>query len=126
MPWLAVALGGACGALARYGINLWLAPLSVGRFPFATLAVNLFGCAAIGVLHVLIVERGLLPAAWRELLMVGVLGGFTTFSAFSIDTLGLWQNHQPLLALVNVVATLVLCLGAVALAVAVTRLLLAP
>lgn len=123
MQWLAVAAGGACGAVARYGVNFWLAPVSVGRFPFATLAVNALGCALIGVLHVLIVERALLPAVWRELLMVGVLGGFTTFSAFSIDTLGLWQNHQPLLAAVNVAANLVLCLGAVALAVAVTRLL---
>ena len=123
MQWLAVALGGACGAVARYGVNLWLAPVSVGRFPFATLAVNVFGCAAIGVLHVLIVERALLPAVWRELLMVGMLGAFTTFSAFSIDTLGLWQNHQPLLAVVNVAANLLLCLGAVALAVVLTRLL---
>lgn len=121
MQWLAVALGGACGAVARYGVNLWLAPVSVGRFPFATLAVNLVGCAAIGVLHVLIVERGALPGAWRELLMVGVLGAFTTFSAFSIDTLGLWQNHQPLLAAVNVAANLVFCLGAAALAIMITR-----
>lgn len=124
MQWLAVALGGACGALARYGVNLWLAPVSVGRFPFATLAVNVCGCAAIGVLHVLIVERGLLPAAWRELLMVGLLGAFTTFSAFSIDTLGLWQNHQPLLAVVNVAANLVLCLSAAALAIMMTRFIL--
>lgn len=123
MQWLAVAAGGACGALARYGVNIWLAPVSVGRFPFATLAVNVLGCAAIGVLHVLLVERAVLPGAWRELLMVGVLGAFTTFSAFAVDTLGLWQNHQPLLAAVNVAANLVLCLGAAALAIMMTRLI---
>ncbi len=123
MPaWLAVAVGGALGALGRYGLSIWLAPVSVGRFPFPTLAANVLGCVLIGILHVLIVERALLPAIWRELLMIGVLGAFTTFSTFSIDTLGLWQNHQPLLAIVNAAANLVLCLGAAATAMALTRL----
>lgn len=121
MQWLAVALGGACGAVARYGVNCWLAPVSVGRFPFATLAANVLGCAAIGVLHVLLIERAVLPGAWRELLMVGALGAFTTFSAFAIDTLGLWQNHQPLLAALNVAANVVLCLGSAAVAIMMTR-----
>ncbi|MFZ5654873.1 MAG: fluoride efflux transporter CrcB [Pseudomonadota bacterium] len=120
--WLAVAAGGALGALGRYGLSAWLAPVSAGRFPFATLLANVLGCALIGILHVLIVERALVPAVWRELLMIGVLGGFTTFSTFSIDTLGLWQNHQPLLAVVNVAANLVLSLGAAATAMALTRL----
>jgi CrcB protein len=121
-PWLAVAAGGALGALGRYGLSAWLAPWSAGRFPFATLAANVLGCALIGVLHVLIVERALLPAIWREALMIGVLGAFTTFSTFSIDTLGLWQNHQPLLAIVNAAANLILCLAAAAAAMALTRL----
>ncbi len=59
---------------------------------------------------------------WREFLMIGVLGAFTTFSAFALDSVGLWQNGQPLLAALNVGANLVLCLGGTAAAIAVTRL----
>lgn len=121
--WLAVAGGGVIGALARYGVNVLLAPVSVGRFPFATLSVNVLGCALIGVLHVLIVERAQLSPLWREFLMIGVLGAFTTFSSFTLDSVGLWQNHQPLLAAFNVALNVVLCLAATASAIALMRLL---
>lgn len=122
MPWLAVAAGGVLGALARYGINVLLAPASAGRFPFATLTVNVLGCMLVGVFYVLIVERAQLAPLWREFLMIGILGAFTTFSAFALDSVGLWQNGQPLLAALNVGANLVLCLGGAASAIAVTRL----
>ncbi|MBK8132238.1 MAG: fluoride efflux transporter CrcB [Gammaproteobacteria bacterium] len=122
MQWLAVAAGGVLGALARYGVNVLLAPTSAGRFPFATLTVNVLGCILIGVFYVLIVERAQLAPLWREFLMIGILGAFTTFSAFALDSIGLWQNGQPLLAALNVGANLVLCLGGTATAIAVTRL----
>ena len=81
---LAVALGGVAGALARYGAQrAW--PTSGHDFPWTILAVNLLGCALIGVLMVLVTERGPVSRLWRPLLGTGVLGGFTTFSTYSVD-----------------------------------------
>jgi len=122
-PWLAVALGGALGALGRYGANGLLFSLAAGRFPLGTLVVNVSGSIAMGVLYVLIIEKGILPAEWRNLLMVGFLGAFTTFSAFSLDALALWQNGHLLLALAYVFGSLILCLGGIALAIFITRLI---
>lgn len=108
-PWMAVALGGALGSVARYGMNrlvryAW--PLS--RFPIETVVVNLVGCFAIGVLAGL-VAAGRLPLRtnWREFVFVGVLGGFTTFSAFGLDTLTLVRSGQAASALINVVLQVV-------------------
>ncbi|MFA5632388.1 MAG: fluoride efflux transporter CrcB [Porticoccaceae bacterium] len=119
---LLVAFFGALGTLARYGLAALIQPLAGGRFPISTLLVNVLGSLIMGVLYVLILEKLWLAPEWRSFLMVGFLGAFTTFSAFSLDTLALWQNGQPLLAVAYVVASLVLCLGGVAVAVAVTRL----
>lgn len=120
--WLAVAIGGALGAVARHAVNGWLAPLQGDRFPLSTLLVNLTGSIAMGVLYVLVIERGILSLEWRYFAMVGLLGAFTTFSAFSLDVLALWQNGQFLLALAYIVASVVLSVGGLALAVFVTRL----
>jgi CrcB protein len=78
----------------------------------------------IGILFVLIVEKSLLPPEMRSILMVGFLGAFTTFSTFSLDALGLWQNGHLLLALVYALGTVVLCLAAISIAVWLTRLFL--
>lgn len=120
--WLAVAIGGALGAVARHAVNGWLAPLQGDHFPLSTLLVNLTGSIAMGVLYVLVIERGILSLEWRYFAMVGLLGAFTTFSAFSLDVLALWQNGQLLLALAYIVASVVLSVGGLALAVFVTRL----
>ena len=82
-------------------------------FPYGTLAVNLIGCLAIGFLSQLAESRGYFTAETRTLVFIGVLGGFTTFSAFSNETMNLWREGESLLAVVNIVAHLVLCLGAV-------------
>lgn len=115
MVWLAIAAGGALGSVARHGVNVlvhgrW--PLL--RFPLATLIVNVLGCLVIGVLAGLVMsERITLRFYWREFLFVGVLGGFTTFSTFGLDTLTLARAHSTSAAMWNVAAQVVLGLLAV-------------
>lgn len=88
MNWLAVAAGGALGALMRAAVGLWL-QASGGRWPLASLSVNVLGCFGAGLLLVLLLERGPSDSLWRAFLMVGFLGAFTTFSAFSVEILQL-------------------------------------
>jgi CrcB protein len=85
MSWVLVALGGALGSLARYGVaRAW--PVSPGGFPVPTLTVNLVGSFAIGLLYVWISARGVAGADSARLFwMTGVLGGFTTYSAFALE-----------------------------------------
>lgn len=123
MQWLVVAAGGALGAMARFGINSLMFPLLGNRFPLGTLLVNVAGSVLMGVFYVLIIERGILPAALRDLLMVGFIGAFTTFSAFSLDTLALWQNGHLALAGTYVFLSIVLCLAGTLVAIELTRLL---
>ena len=122
MHWIAVALGGALGALARYGISTWVFTISSHKFPYATLAVNVLGSFLMGILFVLIIEKAALPAEMRSLLMIGFLGAFTTFSTFSLDALGLWQNGHVFTALIYILATVILCLIAISSSVWLTRL----
>ena len=112
MPvWVAVALGGAAGSLARWQLGIWLR--AAGGFPYATLLVNVSGSFLIGLLAAYCAKQT--PAEWLRLgLMTGVLGGFTTFSAFSLETL-LLAKTQPTTALLNVALNLGLSLAACAL-----------
>ena len=84
MIWLAVALGGAVGAMMRFGVAV-LIPIRSGEFPTATFLVNIAGSALAGVLFVLIVEKGVLMPHLRPPLMIGMLGALTTFSTFSLE-----------------------------------------
>lgn len=111
----AVAAGGALGAAARYGMaEAWPAP--VHGFPWATLAVNVVGCLAIGVL--LGVERRPLVRGFAG---TGVLGGFTTFSTYAVEADGLWRADHPWLAAGYVAATLSCALGAACLGIMLVR-----
>jgi len=110
MNWLLVALGGACGATLRYGVSLLLQRASSG-FPYATLAVNALGCAAAGVALALY-ERSGTAAPARLFLSVGLLGGFTTFSAFGVETLALQRDGRSGAAFANVALNLGLGLAA--------------
>lgn len=112
--WLAVALGGALGSLARYSLGLWLR-VAVPGFPLATLLVNAVGGLCIGLIFALTVARPDTPDWLRTGLITGVLGGFTTFSAFSLETLLLWREGQGTLALANIALNLLLSLGGCAL-----------
>ena len=123
MHWFAVAIGGALGAMARYAVSTWIFSVSSHKFPYATLSVNVLGSFIMGILFVVIIERAALPVEMRGLLMIGFLGAFTTFSTFSLDALGLWQNGHLFLALVYVLATVVLCLVAISSSIWLTRLL---
>jgi CrcB protein len=84
--YLFVALGAAAGGLARYVIGTAIMQRSGGRFPLGTLVVNITGCFLVGVLMTMITERGTLASKWQPLLVVGVLGGYTTFSSFGWET----------------------------------------
>lgn len=112
--WLAVALGGALGSMARYGGVRWLTP-PTSAFPWGTLAVNVVGSFLAGALYIWLVERGAGNETWRALIMVGFLGGFTTFSAFSVETLRLLQAGALPAAMGNVLASVGICLSAGAL-----------
>ena len=120
MHWLAVALGGALGAVGRYGISVYLFPIFGNRFPLATFAVNVIGSFVVGICYVVIIEKEVLNPEWRHVMMTGFLGAFTTFSAFSLDAVNLWQNGHAVTALLYVGLSVVTCLVAVALAVTVT------
>jgi len=120
---LFIALGGAGGALARYGLHLLVHGTDPVRFPWATLAVNAAGSFAIGAAYVLIVERAWLHPDWRGVLMVGFLGAFTTFSTFSLETLLLFEAGRIGAGLVYVGASLLLCLLAVWAGIYLLRLL---
>lgn len=117
MQWLAIALGGAVGAILRHLITVWSYPVFNGRFPLGTLIVNVVGSCLIGIAYVLIAQRAMLGEEWRLMLMTGLCGALTTFSTFSLDTLILWHNGQPLTALAYVALSLVLCLSATAITV---------
>lgn len=111
---LLVAIGGVIGTLTRYGAGIWLREASQrGGFPYATLVVNLTGCFAIGIVHGLLAERWMVREEYRLALVVGVLGGFTTFSSFGWDTIAMLRDGQILRAGLNVVIQNVVGLGLV-------------
>ncbi len=109
-----VAAGGAIGSVARYWIAVWAAPWSQ-RLPWGTIGINVVGSCIIGFVATLTLPGGRVPAAdWvRPFMMVGVCGGFTTFSSFSLQTLELLRVGAWERALMNVGASVLLCLGSV-------------
>jgi CrcB protein len=113
MATLWVAIGGALGSVARYWIALWAAPLS-RDLPLGTIGINVFGSFAIALFGALTAESGRspLPDATRLFFMVGVCGGFTTFSSFSLQTLDLLRGGEIGRAMANILLSVVLCLGA--------------
>ena len=114
MRFLLVGLGGCVGSMLRYWASTMVQRLtSASDFPAGTLTVNVIGCFAIGVLMELAERRALLTSDAHALLVIGLLGGFTTFSAFANDTLNAFRAGAPVLAAANVAGSVVLCLSAV-------------
>jgi CrcB protein len=110
---LLISLGGVLGALARYGASGLVHRLLGAGFPYGTLAVNLAGCLAIGAVLYLTQDRPTLSVAARQLVAVGFLGSFTTFSTFGLETFALLRDGDFVAAALNVAASVLLGLGAV-------------
>ena len=113
--WLWVALGSAVGGVVRYAVaRLW--PTVLGGWPLATMGVNVAGSLAIGALSVWLASResasGVGVETMRLFWVTGVLGGFTTYSAFALETVNLASGDAPWRAAVYILATLILCLAA--------------
>jgi CrcB protein len=107
-------LGGFIGSSLRYAATGYVQHLGRSKsFPYGTLAVNLVGCFIIGFLSQLAESRGVLSAEARTFVFIGILGGFTTFSAFGNETMNLWREGQNTLAIANVAAQVFLGLGLV-------------
>jgi CrcB protein len=114
MIWLAVAAGGALGSMARHGVNIFFTHVLESAIPYATATVNLIGSAAIGLLAALVATGRLhLSGEMRTFVFVGILGGFTTFSSFMLDTLTLGHGPDHALAFWNVVLQTAFGLAAV-------------
>ena len=105
-----VGIGGAIGAISRYSIYEWLNQLHPQKLYLATFIVNFAGSILVGILFVLAMEKGVISTEARHLLIVGFLGAFTTYSAFSLDTIRLLENGQIGLAGLYVLGTTATCI----------------
>ncbi len=121
MAAIVIALGGALGTLARYGLAMWLPRVLGAAFPFATLAVNVIGSFLLGVVAQAFAGATVLGVDARLVLGVGVMGGFTTYSSFNLELLRLLEQGQLAKAGVYLVATLLGCLLAGACGIALVR-----
>lgn len=106
---LLIALGGATGALSRYGIAKLSQGLVLGHWPLGTFFVNVVGSLLIGGMYVVITEKAALHPDWRYVLIVGFLGAFTTFSTFSLETVSMIEAGKLFLAMAYVMASLGSC-----------------
>jgi CrcB protein len=116
----AVGIGGVIGAQARYGLGRAL-PHGPTALPWSTVLINASGCLAIGILMAVLLARVTPPRLARPFLGVGILGGYTTYSSFATDTVGLLDRHRPGLAATYLAVTVVSCAVAVWLGSALTR-----
>lgn len=123
MRLLLVLAGGALGSGARYLVSLWMADRFGATFPWGTLTVNVVGCFLIGLFATLADELGAIGPDTRVFLVAGILGGFTTFSSFSLETLRLGQDNEMGRAALNIAVNLALGMTAVLLGVAMGRAL---
>lgn len=123
MIWLYIAIGGAVGALARYGLGGWVQSRAGFGFPWGTLIVNVLGCLMIGF-AMRYLEAVRLPAEMRALIGVGVLGAFTTFSTFSYETVALVEEGAWARAAAYSIGSLALGIVAVYAGISLSRYLL--
>jgi CrcB protein len=119
---LLVAAGGAVGSVARYLMASSIQTSTGWQFPLGTVLVNVLGCFLIGILYVLLVARPEPRNDLRALLIVGVMGGFTTFSSFSLETVTMAMNGNYTGATLNVVLSVAACLVGTLLGISLARI----
>jgi fluoride exporter len=124
--YLAIALGGALGSVLRFALNEVVSDRFGRAFPWGTLGINVIGSFLIGLLAILLVERWDVSPVIRLGLMVGLLGGFTTFSSFSLEVVNLMHNGAFLRAFSYVLASVTVCVAAAALGMGLARNVLGP
>lgn len=117
-----VAIGGAIGSTARYLVSTWAVTRYGAEFPYGTLIVNIVGCFIIGVFMTLATERLSISPYWRLFITVGFVGGMTTFSSFSYETIHLLQDADMLRAFYNVGLNILVGFSATWLGIGVARL----
>lgn len=113
MQLVAIAAGGALGAVFRFWLSTATYTLLGRGFPYGTLLVNILGSFLMGMATVLLIERLAVSAEWRAAILIGLLGAFTTFSTFSMETYNLVIDGAVFKAALNVLASVILCLLAV-------------
>lgn len=113
--------GAALGGVARYLIATTITMRVAGRFPWGTFIVNITGCFLIGLIATYLSERVASPLPWSLFLVTGILGGYTTFSAFGWETVQLTRQGEPLLAFANVAGSAIFGYAAVWLGVVIAR-----
>ena len=118
---LAIAAGGAVGALLRYWTSIAVHGRLGAAFPYGTLVVNILGSLLMGFLYIWLVERMAAGPALRAFLLIGVLGAFTTFSTFSLETLNLMEAGHAGKALVNMLVSVIVCITAAGVGVQAAR-----
>jgi CrcB protein len=123
MGFLIVFLGGGLGAALRHGVNIAAARTFGTVFPYGTLIINVLGSLAMGLIAEFFALKSGLPQHWRLFLTTGILGGFTTFSAFSLEAALLYERGQMAGAGIYVVASVVLAIGALFAGMAIVRLI---
>lgn len=121
MIWLSIAFGGALGAMARYGLSVFVTHRWPVAYPIATLSINVLGSFCIGVAYVWLVQQEWGNALLKYVLVVGFLGAFTTFSTFSLETLLLVQQERWLAAISYVSASVLGCIAGAALGIWISK-----
>ncbi|MBL7852110.1 MAG: fluoride efflux transporter CrcB [Cyclobacteriaceae bacterium] len=119
---LIIGAGSFLGGIARYGLSQVIQARLLSSFPYGTLTVNVIGCFFIGMVYAL-TDRGNLAEGWRLFLVTGILGGFTTFSAFSHETVAMLRDGQTVEALAYVAGSVIVGLAATFLGISLTKLL---
>jgi CrcB protein len=122
--YLAIAFGGAFGAVSRFWLHSAVQRINGSSFPLGTFAVNILGSFLIGVFFVVLAEKAQLSEPWRPLIVFGFLGAMTTFSTFSLDALLLFEQGLYNTALFYIVSSVALCLFAAFAGMQVTRVML--